>query len=141
MTSSCPNPRPDPDHDPWTIAKNRFLADLNDKERELFHSANLENVYYAISNANRADSENSKTRLAVRKLSPLVSAIENYGKAFDTLTNIAPLYLAPIWGCIRVVLAFARAHSKFYEKIVDTLSRIGDVLPRFRKLNTSMPPV
>lgn len=26
----------------------------------------------------------------------------------------------------------ARSYSKFYDKIVDTLSRIGDILPRFR---------
>jgi hypothetical protein len=120
--------------DPWAVAKTRFIADLDDKERELFHNASLENLYYSASNVNRQDSENSKTRITIRKLGPLVSAIENYGKALDTFSNIAPLYLAPIWGSIRVVLVVAGAHGKFYDRIVDTLERIGDILPRFRKL-------
>jgi hypothetical protein len=129
-------PSSNPD-DPWAIAKTRFLADLDDKERELFHNASLENLYYSASNVNYQDAENSKTRITIRKLGPLVSAIENYGKALDTFSNIAPLYLAPIWGSIRVVLVVARAHGKFYDRVVDTLERIGDILPRFRKLLSS----
>ncbi|TVY93107.1 Ankyrin [Lachnellula willkommii] len=131
MTSSCPAAALGND-DPWTIAKTRFLADLDDKERELFLNATLENLYYSTSNANRQDAENSKTRATTRRLGPFVSAIENYGKALDTFSNIAPLYLAPIWGSIRVVLVMARAHGRFYDRMVDTLERIGDILPRFR---------
>lgn len=132
MTSSCPAPALG-NNDPWTIAKTRFLADLDDKERELFLNATLENLYYSTSNADRQDAENSKTRATTRKLGPFVSAIENYGKALDTFSNIAPLYLAPIWGSIRVVLVMARAHGRFYDRMVDTLERIGDILPRFRE--------
>ena len=122
------------DDDPWALAKARFLSDLDPEERELFDKATLENIYYSASNVDRDDAEKSKTRILVRKLGPLVSAIESYGKAFDTFANIAPLYLSPIWGCIRVVLVVASVHGKFYDGIVDTLSRIGDILPRFRKL-------
>ncbi|TVY39940.1 hypothetical protein LOCC1_G005838 [Lachnellula occidentalis] len=135
MTSSCNVPAPAPalgNDDPWTIAKTRFLAALDNKERELFLNATLENLYYNTSNADRQDSGDSKTRTTSRKLGPFVSAIENYGNALDTFSNIAPLYLAPIWGSIRVVLVMARAHGKFYDRIVDTLERIGDILPRFR---------
>jgi hypothetical protein len=63
----------------------------------------------------------------------LISAVESYGKAIDTIVNIAPMYLAPIWGCLRVVLVIAKAHGKFYDRMVETFRRIGSVLPRFRK--------
>jgi hypothetical protein len=121
------------DNDPWTLATSRFLEDLDTKEQELFRNATLENIYYSASNLDRDDSENSKARLVSRKLGPLVAAIESYGKALDTFTNIAPLYLAPIWGSIRVVLVVARAHGRFYERILETFCRIGDVIPRFRE--------
>ncbi|TVY80507.1 hypothetical protein LSUE1_G008386 [Lachnellula suecica] len=129
MTASRPALATD---DPWSIAKDRFLADLDDKETKLFQTATLENLYFGASNADRQDAESSKVRTTIRKLGSLVSAVENYGKALDTFSNIAPLYLAPIWGSIRVVLVVAKAHEKFFEKIVNTLERIGDILPRFR---------
>ncbi|PMD21213.1 hypothetical protein NA56DRAFT_572794 [Hyaloscypha hepaticicola] len=123
-TSAC--------QDPWELAKSRFSQDLEPHEIDLFNNATLENIYYSASNANRADAETSKTRGVVRRLGPLVSAIESYGEAFDTFAQISPLYLSPIWGSIRVVLVVASSYSKFYDKIVDTLGRIGDILPRFR---------
>jgi hypothetical protein len=118
--------------EPWIIAKDRFLDILDDREKVLFNEATLENLYYSASNLERKDRQNSKTRAVVRKLRPLVLAIENYGKAFDTYANIAPLYLAPIWGSIRIILVVAQSHSRFYDVAVDTFSRIGDLLPRLR---------
>jgi hypothetical protein len=123
-------------NDAWQLAKARFLEDLDHAERLLFQNATLENIYYSTSNISRDDAENSKTRAVIQKLGPLVSAIESYGKAVDTIAQIAPLYLLPIWGSIRVLLVVASAHGKFYNQIVDTLSRIGDILPRFRKSTT-----
>ncbi|KAH7416746.1 hypothetical protein BKA64DRAFT_701531 [Cadophora sp. MPI-SDFR-AT-0126] len=118
--------------DPWTLAKARFLSDLDPSERDIFNNATLENLFYTTSNTNRDDAEKSRVRSVATKLGPLVSAIENYGKALDTFAQIAPLYLSPIWGSIRVLLVLARSYGKFFERVVDTLGRIGDVLPRFR---------
>jgi hypothetical protein len=120
--------------DPWELAKARFLEDLGPHEKELFNNATLENIYCSTSNTNREDAEKSKTRGVVRKLGPLVSAIESYGGAGDAFAQISPQYLSPIWGSIRIVLVAASSYTKFYEKIVDTLGRIGDILPRFREL-------
>jgi hypothetical protein len=119
--------------DAWRIAKERFLADLDDKERALFDKATLENLFYTSSNDQKDDSNSSKSRSVVQKLQPLISAVQDYGASFDTLSNIAPLYLAPIWGSIRIVLVLARNHGKFYDRITDTFERIGDLLPRFRE--------
>jgi hypothetical protein len=119
--------------DAWRFAKERFLTDLEDKERALFDKATLENLYYASSNDQKDDQNSSKTRSTIQKLQPLISAVQDYGSSFDTFSNIAPLYLAPIWGSIRIVLVLARNHGKFYDRIADTFERIGDLLPRFRE--------
>lgn len=123
----------------WELAKTRFINDLEPEERQLYENATLENLYYATSNINRSDAESSKTRAIIRKLEPLVAAISAYGPALDNFVQIAPLYLAPIWGCIRVLLVAAEAHSKFYTKIVDCLARVGDILPRFRTFYSTLP--
>jgi len=119
--------------DPWKIAQARFLEGLDEEEKLVFKEATLENLFYGASNVEREDRGASKTRSVLRRIEPLISAVEDYGKALDAYANIAPLYLAPIWGSIRVVLVIANAHSKFYCRILDTFGRIGDILPRFRK--------
>jgi hypothetical protein len=133
MATASRTPASPSGDDAWKTAKNRFLADLDPKEQDLFRNATLENIYYSTSNINRDDADKSKTRLVARKVGPLVSTVESYGKALDTFTSIAPLSLAPIWGSIRVILVIAKAHGRFYDKILDALGRIGDIIPRFRK--------
>jgi len=118
--------------DPWLLAKQRYLEGLEPHEKTLFHEATLENLYYGTSNFEQ-DDRNSKSRKVIQKLQPLVEKIEDYGKALDAYVNIAPMYLSPIWGSIRVLMVIARTYGKFYNRIVETLGRIGDVLPRFRK--------
>ncbi|THV47884.1 hypothetical protein BGAL_0282g00030 [Botrytis galanthina] len=83
-------------HDPWLIARNRFIDQLDPAERALFNEATPENLYYKSSNIQKADQKNSKTRAILKSLEPLTKSIQDYGAAMDTFSNIAPLYLAPI---------------------------------------------
>jgi hypothetical protein len=117
--------------DPWLLAKDRYLADLDDDERVLFHKATIENIYYKTSNETR-DERSRKASSAIRKLQPLVAALRDYGEALDVCTNISPLPLAPIWGSIRILLVLAEKYDKYYNRIADVLGRIGDLLPRFK---------
>jgi hypothetical protein len=119
--------------DAWNIAKACFLEGLDEKEKTAFHDATAENIFYAASNVQREDHRESKTRSLFAKLQPLVPAVEDYGKAMDTFSNISSLYLAPIWGSIRVVLVIASNYGRFYNRAIDTFGHIGDILPRFRK--------
>jgi len=123
---------PEEAFDPWEIAKTRFFKGLDENERTLFNEATIENLYYGASNVEREDQKESRTRTILRNLQPLLSAVEDYGKALDAYANIAPTYLAPIWGSIRVVLAIASSFGRFYGRMVDMFGRIGDILPRFR---------
>jgi len=126
---------PSASSDPWEIAKNRFLNDLDESERAIFNEATIENLYYKSSNAEVADQKNSTTRAFLKRLQPLISAVQDYSSALDVFANSSP-YMSLIWGSIRVVLILANNHKKFYRRIIDAFGRIGDILPRFRK-----PPI
>jgi hypothetical protein len=133
MSCSSRSAGPEEASDPWKIAKARFLEGLDEQERILFNEATIENLYYSTSNLERQDQNESKSRAILRDLQPLISAVDDYGKALDTYANIAPIYLAPIWGSIRVIPVLASSFGKFYGRMVNMCSRIGDILPRFRK--------
>ncbi|KUJ17727.1 uncharacterized protein LY89DRAFT_60414 [Mollisia scopiformis] len=118
------------DRDAWTIAKERYLSDLEPADRLLFHEATIENLYYDTSVTNATDRKSSKIHRAIEAVQPLVDKIESYGKAMDTFTNISPTFVAPIWGSIRVELVMAKGLGRIFEKLTECLGRIGDILPR-----------
>lgn len=122
---------------PWVTARDRYLANLEPEERILFKEATPQNLYNA-SNIEREDRVKSKTRNAMAAIQPLVEKIEEYGKAMDTFANAAPEILAPLWGSLRVILVLARSFTRFYERMTDTLGRIGDILPRL--FVSDLPP-
>lgn len=124
---------------PFLRAKENFLDSLDDDSQlNLFDGATVENFYQNVADISR-DDRKSKARVVGRKLQPLITAVRDLGEAMDALTNTAPMFLGPIWGSLRVVLVVAGKYKKFYERIVDTLGRIGDILPRF-KYAVSLPP-
>jgi hypothetical protein len=116
--------------DIWDKARTRYLQGLDPEEHELFKEATIENLYYSASNAVRDDLAKSKTRKVIAAIQPLVDKIEEFGKAMDAYANIAPNFLAPLWGSLRVVLVLAKGMGRFFERMTDTLGRIGDILPR-----------
>jgi hypothetical protein len=117
--------------DPWKIARLRYFETLEPSEQIIFKEATIENLYYATSVLERSDGQSSKIRILAHHLQPLVDKVENYGKAMDAYANIAPTLLAPIWGSIRVLLVVAASYGKFYDRMIETLGRFGDILPRF----------
>src|SRR5438034_7923872 len=98
--------------DSWAVACNRYRKDLSEEERELFDHASLENLFYDASTLHKHHEMSSKTRAAARKLKPLLDALEAHGPALDVASNIIPLFLAPIWGGLRVLLRIARDHEE-----------------------------
>ena len=89
---------------PWEAAKARFVEGLPQEQRDAFLSATAENIFYSASVAVSQYEQKSRTRWLQKKLQPLVTSLEDYGKAIDVITNSASLYLCPLWGCVRVVL-------------------------------------
>ena len=86
------------------MARARFLEDLDESERREFADANLVNIFYGASVAQKVHEADSKTRYLAAKLDVLLSGINEWGKALDVYTNAAAMILAPLWGSVRVVI-------------------------------------
>ncbi len=96
---------PDPFHqDAWIRARDRFMKDLSESERSVYHQSSLEMIFYDASAAQKRHEDSSTSRYLASKLQPLTAAIEQYGEALDVFVNAYPLALSPLWGSIRVVL-------------------------------------
>ena len=94
-----------PSVDAWTRARERYIEDLSEEEKEIYSKATPESIFYEASAAERTHRAQSRSRnFLTQKLTPLVSLIEEYGKALDVYVNAYPLVLCPLWGSIRVVL-------------------------------------
>jgi hypothetical protein len=116
----------------WTAACEQYIADLDEKEKKLFQNATPKNLLLEVVTERSSHEEGSRSRAVLRRLKPLLSAIEDYGPALDVYSNAYPLALASIWGSLRVVLLLAQKSNKIFDRIVDILERIGYVLSRFR---------
>ncbi|KAH0538694.1 hypothetical protein FGG08_004711 [Glutinoglossum americanum] len=94
--------------DPWQFARNRYMEDLNEEEKKTFATASLENIFCSASAAQKDHEEKSISRAISQRLEPFVSAIDQYGSALD----------------------IAKTFEKYFKKLIDMFTRIGDVLPR-----------
>ncbi|KAF4631653.1 hypothetical protein G7Y89_g6473 [Cudoniella acicularis] len=113
--------------DPWTLAKNRFLADLDESEAEIFHSATLENLYYGASNVDREDSRKSNS---------------DYERIFDRnkhqrLTQaLADAYLDIIILCTQFRKTIRNQKNSAIRRVLKPLSidtQLEDAVERFRQ--------
>ena len=90
--------------DAWTRARDRFVEDLTEAEKQIYHKGSLEMIYYDASIAQKRHEETSTSMHLMDKLQPLVLTIDQYAEALDVYVNAYPLALSPLWGSIRVVL-------------------------------------
>ncbi|SLM35735.1 P-loop containing nucleoside triphosphate hydrolase [Lasallia pustulata] len=107
--------------DAWTRARDRYIEDLSDGEKQLFLNASLETVFYSASAAKKLHQSNVGSQLQT-----FAAAIEQYGSALDVYANSSSLILCPLWGSL------ASEFGKYFDKVVGMFERIGDVLPQFR---------
>ena len=141
------------------------MADLDQEEQNIFATASLENLFYSASAAQKDHEEQSRARDISRKLEPLVSAIDQYGEALNVFSNTYSLAMAPLWGSIRVLLhvksnllffyidpctvsiggadtsryQIAKTFEKYFKKLIDMFTRIGDNLPRCQVYQSLFP--
>ena len=93
-----------PPTDPWELARNRYMEDLNEEEKKTFATASLENLFYSASVAQKDHQEKSISRTISQRLEPFMSAIDQYGAVLNIYTNTYSLAMSPLWGSIRVLL-------------------------------------
>lgn len=116
----------------WIRAQTEFVKDLSEEEQRTFFTASPESLLDDAVAAEASHAERSATRKVMEKLQPFVAAVEQYGNAIDIYSNTYSLALGPIWGSMKVLLRIARELGKYFDKLVDMFTRIGDVLPRFK---------
>ncbi|KAI9769861.1 MAG: hypothetical protein M1839_003580 [Geoglossum umbratile] len=136
--------------DPWQLARNRYMEDLDEGEKTTFATASLENLFYSASAAQKDHEKKSISRAISQRLEPFVSAIDQYGAALEVYTTTYSLAMAPLWGSIRVLLhvksslrhisaRIAKTFEKYFKKLIDMFTRIGDVLPRCQVYHSLFP--
>ncbi|KAM0798419.1 hypothetical protein BDR22DRAFT_808989 [Usnea florida] len=123
----------------WRRAQAEFVKDLSEDEQLAFFKASPESLLDDAVAAERSHAESSTTRSITEKLQPFVAAVEQYGAAIDVYSNTYSLALGPIWGSMKVLLHIAREFGKYFDKLVDMFTRIGDVLPRFKTYERLFP--
>ena len=128
---------PAPSLDPWTRARERFLQDLNPKERSLYDSASLENIFYDANAVQRAHIAQSTTYRLSSKIQPFIAAIDQYRHAFDVLTNTYPLGMAPLWGSMRVLIQVSNISYHTYHTKTHPLLAYGNVTIKAENLALS----
>ena len=93
-----------PFQDAWTRARNRYLEDLTNEEKQLYMQATPETIFYDASAAENRHEASSPSRGLLHKLQPFIASVQQYGAALDVYSNSYPLVLSPLWGSIRVLL-------------------------------------
>lgn len=116
---------------PLERAKQRFLADLPDQQRHLFQTAGLENVYYTASNTLSEHCAKSHFSKSLAKIQPLMNALKQYGRALDVYANSSSIFMSPIWGSVRVLLAIASSATEYLDGLLNAFERVGRALPLF----------
>ena len=90
--------------DAWTRAKDRFIGDLSEDEKKLYHQATPEAILYEVSAIDKRHQDGSRSRKVLEKMQGFVNGVEQYGKALDVYANTYPLVMSPLWGSFRVIL-------------------------------------
>ncbi|KXJ88104.1 hypothetical protein Micbo1qcDRAFT_151143 [Microdochium bolleyi] len=72
----------------------------------------------------------------MKRLMPLFSGMEHYGKVMDILCNGTP-YLSWVWAPITLILRVASEYVEAFEKIIKGYSKMAEPLRRFQILGTT----
>ncbi|PGH23481.1 hypothetical protein AJ80_02435 [Polytolypa hystricis UAMH7299] len=104
--------------DPWVKAVAKYSDGLNETEKTLLKSSTAADLVATVKIAEHAHGSGSKVGNLVKKIQPLVAAIEQYGTALDVLSNANGIQAA-------------QQFSAYFVKLLEMLEHIGDVLPRY----------
>lgn len=96
---------------PWEVAKAKFLEGLAQADIARFQAATMENLFYCTDVTIRTHAQKSRAWPLQQRMSSLVDAIDDYGKALDVYANTYGLILSPIWGSLRVIIHVSAENS------------------------------
>ncbi|KAF2259080.1 hypothetical protein CC78DRAFT_548649 [Lojkania enalia] len=129
--------------DLWESTIQKFTDGLNSEEKSIFLYSKPEDILEDVKRFEETHRKSSKLRRISHRIQPVLNTFEEYGKGIDVLANSSP-FLPPLWGSIRVLLQAARKYEDYFNRLVDMLDQIGDLLPRYitySNLLQSHPPL
>ena len=86
-------------------ARISFVSALSANEKRLVDSAtDPESLLEEVGNLERKHQDESTTRKLIQRINPFIRGVEQYGKAFDVISNAKPEVLSLLWGGARIIL-------------------------------------
>jgi hypothetical protein len=86
-------------------AHDSFLTGLNPHEKSLVDSAtDPDSILEEVKSLEKKHRDESTTRDLIERINPFIRGVEQYGKAFDVITNAKPEVLSLLWGGARILL-------------------------------------
>ncbi|KAK5655046.1 hypothetical protein OQA88_5945 [Cercophora sp. LCS_1] len=115
----------------WSDAVKASRELLSKAERDRFGRSGPHDIITDFEGSQTAAGKSSRVQNILRKIQPLVSAIERFGKPLDVVVNASPEILSPAWGILRAVLIIARDYELYFSKLLDMLRDVSDAIPGF----------
>ncbi|RFU35207.1 hypothetical protein B7463_g1158, partial [Scytalidium lignicola] len=123
----------------WDLARAQYLDRLSKHDRQQLEIATVDDVKQEILNLEKWYASKYRGKPIMKCLQILVVSLDSYGKAIDVFVNTSPLFLAPIWGTIRLLLQAVQNFSQYVDRLLDMLGEVGENLPRFIEYNNLFP--
>ena len=80
------------------------MAGLSTEDQKLFQFTTADDARVAIKDAQSLYDKDHKHGAVWQAVNSFLNGVENYGKAIDVFVSTAPLFLAPVWGTVRVFI-------------------------------------
>lgn len=113
-------------------ARNQFLESLSPKESSLFSKCSSpEELLQDIEKFNGASKDKRFLRKIVQKVKTLSDSLSPYFDAVGIIIQSNPEFAALAWGGVRFILQLASNYVTFFEKLANTLQRLGGVIPQY----------
>ncbi|KUJ17699.1 uncharacterized protein LY89DRAFT_733531 [Mollisia scopiformis] len=113
----------------WQRAVERSTSLLSREEQVKYENSCPEDIVQDFRNHHLV---RGKIDNFLKRVQPLVTAIERYGEPLNVIVNASPTILSPTWGILRALLIIAREYEDYFSKLMKMLQQIGDALPRFQ---------
>jgi hypothetical protein len=89
--------------DDWNAAVEEFSKNLDPEDRKYPMNSKPHDVVNDVVQFEKSHHKSSTARHMSAKIQPMVSAINDYGRALDVLANSSAI-IPPLWGSLRVLI-------------------------------------
>lgn len=107
----------------WDLAKTQCLDGLSNEDKKLFEFSTADDARVAIKDAQTLYDKEHKHGRVWACVNALVTGLDAYSSAINVFVNTAPLFLAPIWGTVRVFMKVCQ-NLRYLGCVTDVLTAL-----------------